>query len=207
MDRLISLRNSQANSVLNNASMSSELGYETAQDDSISSMYYSFNNDTLTEEVDDTTPPPTTTTAPEAFESTETNQIPDNSIKESILTESSTQTLMTESIESADHLTRTILSSNSDDVAENFIDAGPDISTNQELNTIGLDAITTAQNLFFNFPSGSAVSSTNITNFAGSSNIVQELYVVTMAQQQTNRVPELSRGKKFQNIFVVRVNN
>lgn len=46
MDRLLSLRNLDANT-----SLSSDIGYETANDDSVSSLYYSINNDTLTDDI------------------------------------------------------------------------------------------------------------------------------------------------------------
>lgn len=45
MDRLLSLKNDV------NTSLSSEGGYETANDDSVSSLYYSINNDTLTDDI------------------------------------------------------------------------------------------------------------------------------------------------------------
>lgn len=193
MDRLLSLRNSESNSVLNNTSISSELGYETAQDDSISSLYYSINDDTLTE-IDDTSPAPTI--APDRVSSIQTDEHIE-SITQSVGVETATQTIITESIESVDqdHLYQPVVSSSSDDVVESSVETVPAISTMNQAKPIGLDAVTTAQNLLFNFPAGPPLSSNNITTFAGSSSIMEELYVVTVAQQQTNRVPEINRGE------------
>lgn len=190
MDRLLSLRNSQSNSVLNNTSISSELGYETAQDDSISSLYYSINDDTLTE-IEVTSPAPIT--APDRVSSIQTDQHTDSNTQ-SVGVESATQTII-ESVDQ-DHLDQPIVSSSSDDVVEDSVETVPAISTMNQVKPIGLDEITAAQNLVFNFPAGPSLSSNNITTFAGSSSIMEELYVVTVAQQQTNRPPELNRGEK-----------
>lgn len=242
MDRLLSLRKPEANSPLNNASISSELGYETALDDSNSSLYYSINDDTLTD-VDDASSNspghPQVAIVPDAVSTSHSNQTADTLTTASVHTESSTQTLIaepmdhsdhsidvpsldvvaescstqTQPIEPPDHSYQPVSASSLDVVPGNFIETMPVTCSmnrdilNHKLDTIGMDAITTAQNLIFNLPAGpSALSSSSITNFACGSSIVQELYMVAVAQQRTNRAPELNRGMKHQHNFVFPTN-
>lgn len=94
MDRLLSLTTLQANSVLdNNTSTISELGYETARDDSISSLYYSINDNTLAD-IHIASPPghSQAMTIPDTIIQTNT----ESSIPESIGTDSSMHTLILE---------------------------------------------------------------------------------------------------------------
>lgn len=227
MDRLLSLRKSEANSVLSNTSLSSELGYETAQDDSSCSLYYSMDDDTLTD-VGDISPNspghPQVVVVPDAVSSSQTNQISDVSIGASVCTESSTKilieqptdqliiassldvvpessatkTVIAEPIQPMDHLYQEPIIAFGLGV-DSSIETGPLTSSmNREIiphQIDTMDAISTAQNFIFNLPPGpSALSSNDIANFAYGSSIVQELYVETVAQQRTNRAPELSRG-------------
>lgn len=209
MDRLLSLKKSDGKSAALNTSISSELGYETANDDSFASLYYSINEDSDDSSPNSPSHQQDATIVPDADSSNQTDQSTECSPTASIGTESATQFSIAEPIELMD---QPISSANSDVVVAD-IETGPAVSStngdshDHEMDTIGRDAMTAAQNLIFSLPSGlpsvAAISSTNMTNIADSSSVVQELYVVAVAQQRTSRAPELNRGMKNQTKFDV----
>lgn len=180
MDRLLLLRRSQANSVLNNnSSISSELGYETAQEDSISSLYYSINENTLT---DIDSPPnspnhPQVATTSDAMPSSQTNQ----NAESLILAGTETDVSLTETIVPAEN--------------ERSIKNEPAIftlnkeSVNHDEAIISRHAITTSQNMISNLLTEPS------SNMTSSSSVVQKLCVAVVAQQRTKIAPELNRGK------------
>ncbi|XP_037029342.1 uncharacterized protein LOC119069401 [Bradysia coprophila] len=188
MDRIISLKKTDSNSLLSNTSISSELGYETAQDDSISSLYYSINDDTLTESpnLSDHDAEPTTVldhvfqSHPIGGPSTATS-VGTNSLKEISIGQ----------VTSTDN-PQPIYSSGPDDIAERSMVAVPAIPLMQSihygLDAKDMDAVAAAQNIISTLPPPN--------NIAGSSRIVQELYVVAVSQRQTHRAPELGRAAR-----------
>lgn len=191
MDRLLSLRKSLANSSLNNTSISSELGYETAQDDSFSSLYYSINDDTLTN-IDDSAGGADCSDAHSDANTTLSSQTNSEALR-------STQMVTDEQpVESNVHSPQPVV-----DVVSDPTDPTPDVlpmeqeSVGVEPDTFGLGALTAAENALLNLPSESALSTNNIANFAGRPTVVQELYVVAVAQQQTNAAPAINRGTKL----------
>lgn len=152
MDRLFRLRKSLT-SISRNTSISSELGYETAQDDSISSVYYSMDEDTLTD-IDVASPSPP-------------------SHGELTITTSLTQTLVTEPID----LYQPNITSNSNVVGVNLMEHRSSTpSTNQVFLSHGLETITTeaaVENLNFNSSPGPEL--TEITESSEETVIAQQI--------------------------------
>lgn len=224
MDRVFTLKKTEANSVLSNTSISSELGYETANDDSFSSLYYSINDDTLTNDnVDDIDESANSPSQRETvIDLCASSFSPVNPTKESSI--SSTQTIVSEPIHSTDNTdsdvqpfetvstAQTVSSEPIHTINESFQQTIPllpiDYVDNEivamaevlpmnqeclddELNKLRQDVAADIHNMIPNFPT-EALSS----NFACSSTMVQELYVVEVTQpQQQKKEPEIKRGK------------
>lgn len=198
------LRKSDGNSMLSNTSVSSELGYETAQDDSFSTTYYSINDETLTDFAASPNSSdhaePTIVSEPLSdplFCHSSPNE--GSSIVSVIGTDSSTEISSDRLISVGD--SQPIVSSGTDDIAEKSIVAAPEITLthqdvlNHELDVYEPDVIATAPNSISTLPSGPSVSSNNL---AGGSIIVQELCVVAVSSQQpTDKASELGRSMEY----------
>lgn len=198
MDRLLSLRKLDVTSI-SNTSVSSELGYETANDDSVSSLYYSINDDTLTDDMassptlSDHDAEPNIVSDPLPFCETNPNEGPWSAT--TVGTDSAMQIptgqMMPDSLQSffssgAD-VDQTISSNNPQPIISSVVDAIVENSIQAVHRENATDAIASAQNIISSLPLRPS-HSTNLPT--GSSRIVQELYVVAVTQQQTIKAPD-----------------